>query len=1124
MKTKKNKTPIRTVLFYTIFGILWILLSDQILKLLVPDSISHQVLIQTIKGWLFVAASASLIYFILRKDVRALQESEERLSLAAWASGQGMWDWDITSGDIYLSPKYYELAGYKPSELHPSFEFFRNNIHSDDLPTVERIMEKYSQGQSEYPVLEYRLKKASGEFIWTRGICKVVERDGNGSPTRMIGTIADITEQKEAEEKLHLQSAMLQASANAVVITNREGIIRWANPAFTLLTGYEDMDEVFGKNPRDLVKSGKQDIRFYKNMWDTILDGKVWHGELINRRKDGTQYDEEMTITPVRNKDGEIAHFIAVKQDISNRKKAEEALQNSEANLKRSQQLAHVGHWVWDTRQNTVIWSDEMKRIFGLNPETYQGNLSAIIMDSIHPDDREMVVKLNEIVIREGIPTSTEYRIVLKNGNIRHIWAEPGDNIRDEQGNIIQLSGIVQDITERKQTEEKIREKDIQFRKLSSNVPDLIFQFTRRPDGTYHVPIASDGIKNIFGCSPEDVLEDFAPISRVIHPEDSTRVINDIEHSAKHLTFFTCEFRVKIPGKPVQWIYSRSSPEKLPDGSITWYGFNTDITERKKAEELLHQYANELEQRVQERTAEIQDLYDNAPAGYHSLDANGMFVRINQTELNWLGYSREELVNVKSFLDFNTAKSKKFFIENFPLFKKQGWIKDLEFEIICKNGSILQVLINATAIYDKDGNFVMSRSSMVNITKRKQAEVQLQAANIELEKASKLKDEFLANMSHELRTPLNGILGFSETLLEGVRGPMNEKQQHAVKVIHTSGEHLLALINDILDVSKIEAGKFELHPELLKVNDICKSSLTFINQLALKKSITVNYSSSPASSTILADPKRLKQILINLLNNAVKFTPEKGTINLEVQTDSVRELMIFSIIDTGIGIDPKDIKKLFNSFVQLDSSLSRQYEGTGLGLTLVKKLVEMHGGSIEVQSEIGAGSRFTFMLPWNQKGDDKQKASNIEINRHDPIKQSTPMIHGKILLAEDNETNVIMMKDYLEDHGHTVLAAHDGGEILQIAAEILPDLILMDIQMPHINGLEATRLLRADPRFATVPIIALTAFAMPGDRERCLEAGMNEYLSKPVKLKELIQMIEKFLQQLSSQRGANAGI
>ncbi len=1121
MKTKKNATPIRTVLFYTIFGVLWILLSDQVLKLLVPDSISHQVLIQTIKGWLFVAASASMIYLILRKDMRALQESEERLSLAAWASGQGLWDWDITSGDIYLSPKYYEMAGYKPSEPHISFEFFRKNIHPDDLPTVERSMEKHFQGQSEYPVLEYRLKKASGVYIWTRGIGKVVERDGNGSPIRMIGTISDITEQKEAEEKLHLQSAMLQASANAVVITNREGVIQWANPAFTMLTGYEDMDEVFGKNPRDLVKSGKQDKRFYKNLWDTILSGKVWHGELVNRRKDGTQYNEEMTITPVSNKDGEIEHFIAVKQDISNRKQAEEALQNSEANLKRSQQLAHVGHWVWDTRQNIVTWSDEMKRIFGLDPETYHGDLNEVIMQSIHPDDRERIIRMNEAVVHDGAPTSTEYRVIWNNGDTRIIWAEPGDSIRDEKGNIIQLSGIVQDITERKQAEEKIREKDIQFRKLSSNVPDLIFQFTRRLDGTYHVPIASDGIKNIFGCSPEDVLEDFAPISGVIHPEDSARVISDIEYSAKHLTFFTCEFRVQIPGKPVQWIYSRSSPEKLPDGSITWYGFNTDITERKKAEELIHQYASELEQRVQERTAEVQDLYNNAPAGYHSLNANGVFVRINQTELNWLGYSREELVNVKSFLDLTTAKSKNIFNESFPHFKKQGWIKDLEFEIICKDGSILQVLINATAIYDKDGNFVMSRSSMVDITKRKQAELQLQAANIELEKASKLKDEFLANMSHELRTPLNGILGFSETLLEGIRGPMNEKQQHAVKIIHSSGEHLLALINDILDVSKIESGKFELHPELIEVDDICKSSLTFINQLANKKSITVNYSLSPASSRIFADPKRLKQILVNLLNNAVKFTPEKGTINLEVQTDSARGPMIFSIADTGIGIEPKDINKLFNSFVQVDSSLSRQYEGSGLGLTIVKKLVEMHGGSIEVQSEVGAGSRFTFMLPLDQQRHEKRETSNIEIGRH---AQATSIRHGKILLAEDNEANVIMMKGYLEDHGHTVLVAHDGREILQIAAEILPDLILMDIQMPHINGFEATRLLRADPRFAPVPIIALTAFAMPGDRERCLEAGMDEYLSKPVRLKDLTQMIERFLQNLGSQRGANAVI
>ena len=391
-------------------------------------------------------------------------------------------------------------------------------------------------------------------------------------------------------------------------------------------------------------------------------------------------------------------------------------------------------------------------------------------------------------------------------------------------------------------------------------------------------------------------------------------------------------------------------------------------------------------------------------------------------------------------------------------------------------------------------------------------------SNEELARALRVKDEFLAIMSHELRTPLNSILGLSEAMQEERQGTLNEKQKRSLQTIATSGQHLLDMINDILDISKIDSGKFDVYPMVIDLEPLCISSMSFIRQQAFKKSISLNYEKEEALVKIYADPRRLKQMLINLLTNAIKFTPEGGKVSLKVTGDRDNDQVHFSVVDTGIGIASTDMKNLFQPFVQVDSSFTRQFEGTGLGLALVNKLTDLHGGSVSVESEIGNGSRFTISLPWGQEviAREAEEISKIVSAKKTPeqlladAKQTTSN-QNLILLAEDNMLNVLTLSDYLESKGYEIRVAHDGMEALELAKTILPDLILMDMQMPGMDGLEATRRLRADPRFATVPIIALTALAMPGDRERCLEAGASEYLSKPVKLKQLAALMQDLL-------------
>ena len=395
---------------------------------------------------------------------------------------------------------------------------------------------------------------------------------------------------------------------------------------------------------------------------------------------------------------------------------------------------------------------------------------------------------------------------------------------------------------------------------------------------------------------------------------------------------------------------------------------------------------------------------------------------------------------------------------------------------------------------------------------------ELNRTNAELEYASQIKDEFLANMSHELRTPLTSILGLSESLLEQRRGSLNDYQEKSLQIIESSGRHLLELINDILDLSKIEAGKFDFYPQPISVDEICRSSLSFVKAQAVKKSITVTYIQDIAISRIFADPRRLKQILVNLLSNAVKFTSENGEVILQVNTDPEQDLIKFSVIDNGIGIAVEDLRRLFQPFVQVDSGLNRQHEGTGLGLALVQKLTDLHGGSVQVESEVGKGSRFTVNLPCLQgevaklEKPESQSAPPIsEQAENTGVPVEAPLYLGLILLADDNMPSILTIGEYLESHGYEVVIAQDGLAAVMKAEAIHPDLILMDIQMPSMNGLEAIARLRGNARFADTPIIALTALAMPGDRERTLLAGANEYMSKPVSLKTLKQTIEDLL-------------
>jgi signal transduction histidine kinase/PAS domain-containing protein len=896
-----------------------------------------------------------------------------------------------------------------------------------------------------------------GSIIPTEVVTTLIT-DANGALTEILGVTRDITERKQTEVLLKQSEQRYRllfeempvaiweedfselrdyldtlkeegiTDFRAYFIEHPEEVIECVNKIRILGVNNSALKLYKAKNYTELIKHTDEDmtqqnldriLNVILDLADGITNGS-WEGADETLDHEAIEISLSWSVVPGHEQD--YSRIIVTTIDITERKRAEEALRNSEARLREAQSVGRIGDWEYEPNTEQFFFSAEMYKLFELDPAMGRLHISKA-MEYFHPDDARDVRTFIQNALETGEGWDHDARMRLPSG--RPTWHRGiGKVITDEQGNVIKIHGVTQDITERKRTARREQKKTQALELLARGAT---------------LPIVLEAIVAI--------VENELP--------DTICSILLLDESRTHLR--------------------HGAAPSLPE------------------------------------------FYNQA--------IHGQPIGMGQGTCGTAAYTGKRVI----VQDITIHP----YWENYRDIANQAGVRSCWSQpITASSGQILGTF----AVYHKEPSsptpeeleIVLGVTSLASITiERKHAEQTIREYAVSLEKrveqrtaelmyANRAKDEFLANMSHELRTPLNSVLGFSETLLEGVRGPMEERQKQAVELIRASGEHLLGLINDVLDVSKIDAGKFEIRPDVVSVNEICQSSLTFIKQLANKKSITVEYSVQPALATMYVDPKRLKQILVNLLNNAVKFTPEKGKVSLDVFADSEKKQMRFSISDTGIGIKPEDVAKLFKPFVQLDSSLSRQYEGTGLGLILVKQLTELHGGTVQVQSEIGRGSRFIVELPWDEKGNALDAGLFIEENESE---KNTPVIPSpsiennqkRILLAEDNDANVMMVKDYLENHGYQIFVAHHGGEVLEKAVEISPDLILMDIQMPKIDGLEATRRLRTIPGFATLPIIALTAFAMPGDRERCLEAGANEYLAKPVNLKRLLSMISEFL-------------
>jgi PAS domain S-box-containing protein len=515
----------------------------------------------------------------------------------------------------------------------------------------------------------------------------------------------------------------------------------------------------------------------------------------------------------------------------------------------------------------------------------------------------------------------------------------------------------------------------------------------------------------------------------------------------------------------------------------------------------------EARQNIEKISAEIQDLYNNAPCGYHSIDEEGRIVAMNDTELKWLGYTREEVVGkllIYDVLEEETAKSVR---ENFPTFKKNGFIKERRLIMRTKTGITFPVVLNSVAIYDQDGNYVASRSTIFDITEQQKAETALKEARQQAIESANVKEQFLANMSHEIRTPINSVIGFTNLLQ---KTSMAEEQQQFVNLIQSASENLLTIINDILDISKIEAGMLRIEKNPFSLRGLCNSIETMFYHKAREKNLSFSLNiQDNIPDTLTGDAVRLTQIMVNLISNAIKFT-QKGGISINITTlgqisDNVR--LRFSVKDNGIGIPVDKLDAIFERFQQGETDTTRKYGGTGLGLSIVRNLVQLQGGQIEVDSDPGKGTEFVFEIEYSLVPVGVALASSLS-EKAEISAGAFP--DARILVVEDNAMNQLLIKFTFQSWKINYELADNGVKAIEWLQRDKFDLVLLDIQMPLMDGYATSQAIRKELK-SDIPIIAMTAHALAGEREKCLSHGMNDYISKPIHEKELYGLLKRYL-------------
>jgi PAS domain S-box-containing protein len=884
-----------------------------------------------------------------------------------------------------------------------------------------------------------------------------------------------------AEDAEKFLASIVENSEDSIIGCTPDGIIVSWNQAAVKLFGYH-AEEIIGQNIATLAID--EAIPVVNAVIQRMNRGEAVHpfdGSGVT--KDGRRIEISCSASPVKNADGKLMGVATIIRDIGERKRAEEA----RALVAAVVEFSEEGIVAVSLDKKVLSWNRGAEAIYGFSAEEILGK--PVFSTIIPPERQEEYDKFFARVLAGE--TLVRFESERHRGdNTRIDVSLTYCPVKNQHGEVIAVSAIVRDITQAKATRQALNEANENYRALIHNIPDVIWMI----DSNDQIKFLSPNIEELFGYSTAECYARGTSIFfESVHPDEAEQVRRSFQWFFDHGSPFDMEFRVRRKDGGWRWIRNRAIQTFEKNGVRYASGLVTDITQRKAAEESLR----ESEQRYRL-------LFERNLAGVFRCTQAGSFLDCNDAGAKILGYdSRENLIGRSAVdiffdLDDKTTADQKM--------AQSGTASNQEIRVRRKDGSTAWVMANTTMVNGATG--IEVEGTFLDITLLKQAEEHMRLAKEAAEAASRAKSEFLANMSHEIRTPMNGVIGMIDLALGT---DLTLEQRDYLTTVKSSAGALLEIINDILDFSKIEARKLELERVPFSVKEVVRATVKDFSVQARNKQLSLQCDfSADLPEVSIGDPGRLRQILMNLVGNALKFT-NQGEIMVRVmrlQEDTLQ----FSVSDTGIGISPEKQKSIFEAFVQADTSATRHYGGTGLGLAIVSQLVALMQGRIWLESTPDSGSTFFFTARFGMATAVAVKDAIQPREEPSPAPSTSKL---NILVADDNLVNLRLARRLLEKQGHSAVAVGSGREALLALQQQNFDLALMDVQMPDMDGFETTKAIRVQERTSGkhLPIVAMTAHAMSGDRERCLEAGMDSYVTKPVDAMKLFTAITDVFQK-----------